>query len=459
MKVIDCTLREGNQSPNVIWGNRESYHISQGLVDYGVDCIEVGHPYASKLDRENVGIVTAANPNMSILAHARAVESDITAVKESGANWVGIFMATNKIARSFKFRNKSTDDILDQIEASIRYAKLLQLQVRFTLEDTSRTDLDLQIKAYERALRAGADRICYSDTVGILQPYQAASALAKLRNFFPTSSIEVHFHNDRGLALANALAVENYADWVSTSVNGIGERCGITDTIAYMSNLSFNERGTVSSEEIAKSRSLSQIVHAFGRNSVIDRAPIVGEFAFTHCSKLHRSAYKKSNRAYCWLPDFEGQAGHENVPLDLGELVKTDVEIEPGIENHLTTDSYYSIGQTCTVTQIKPSANDMHPFSDLKSLNCDSLFLLFGCEDGKSGLNAAVFLNGERFELQSPASLFVPSGVEYCFESFSGAGLVINHVLNAKKTRSLMNLRKPHIDFDTQPLSALVEQG
>mmetsp|Transcript_24066 Transcript_24066/g.44404 ORF Transcript_24066/g.44404 Transcript_24066/m.44404 type:complete len:460 (+) Transcript_24066:517-1896(+) len=458
MKIIDCTLREGNQSPHVTWGNKESYYISKGLIDCGVDCIEVGHPYASELDRSNVKIVTSANPGCSVLAHARAVESDVAAVQECGADWVGIFMATNDIARSFKFKNKSVDDILDQIEASIRFAKLLKLNVRFTLEDTSRTELDLQVKAYERALRAGADRICFSDTVGILDPVQAASALAKLRNFFPTSSIEVHFHNDRGLALANALAVEKYSDWVSTSVNGIGERCGITDTLAYKANLTFTASGNVPNQEISKARHLSEIVHAFGRNSMRDRAPIVGEYAFTHCSKLHRSAFEKSNRAYCWLPDFEGQSGHENKMPDLSEFVKSGIQLTTDaalVDGHANSGT---AGQSCTVTHVGAGKDEQHASASPKTLNCDSLFLLFGDEDGKEGLTATVVLNDQRFDIQSPASVFVPAGVEHHLDGLHGTGLLITQVLSSARASSLMNLEVPQANFGAQMAPELLER-
>ncbi|MCW1410836.1 MULTISPECIES: LeuA family protein [Rhizobium] len=314
-RLIDCTLREGAQAPNVVWRIDQSIAIARGLLEFGVDCIEAGHPSASNLEFDRTRALSQLRRDIPLLAHARAQIEDIRCVKAAGAEWVGIFAGVSEVSRNVKFRNRSLDEIIGLIETSIAFAKSIGLQVRFTLEDTSRTDWNLQGIAYRAAISKGADRICFSDTVGVLTPTEARLSLQRLKSTFSQTPIEVHFHNDRGLALANAVEVAPMVNWISTSVNGIGERCGITDTIAMRANLDFEQTRTLTADQVDLSRKLSDVVSALGRNTIEDRLPIVGRYAFTHCADLHIKAFEKDVNAYCWLKDFDGQNTHRNVAV------------------------------------------------------------------------------------------------------------------------------------------------
>ena len=198
--IIDCTLREGNQAHGAIFNEKTSVEIAQAIASLGIDIIEVGHPVCSELEMSRVKAVVKLNPPCEIMAHSRALEKDVQAAFESGASWVGIFAGVNDYSQKARIANHTKSEILDRVTKSIHLAKSLGLKVRYTVEDASRTSMDLLVEAYSVAIQAGADRICYSDTVGILEPADVTRNISLLRQQFPNCDIEVHFHDDRGLA-------------------------------------------------------------------------------------------------------------------------------------------------------------------------------------------------------------------------------------------------------------------
>ncbi|HEU4735148.1 MAG TPA: hypothetical protein VFT22_44960, partial [Kofleriaceae bacterium] len=232
-KIIDATLREGQQSPGVSFDIRQSIEIARMLEQLGVDIIECGHP-AAPGEAARARAVAAAI-DAPVLAHARATIGDVDAVADVGAQWVGIFCGVNPISLRTRLGGRTFDEVRGLITAAVAHARKRGLQVRYTVEDASRTPVPTLLGAYDAAIRAGAQRICYSDTVGAMTPAQMREGVAALRAAFPSIDIEIHAHDDRGLALANTLAaLEAGATWVSTTVNGIGERAGIVDLCLLM---------------------------------------------------------------------------------------------------------------------------------------------------------------------------------------------------------------------------------
>ena len=200
--------------------------------------IECGHPAVSAEERQRVEATIAAAEPIPVLCHARARRDDIDAAAATGAHWVGIFLGCNDITRRARVTGASADELLSMIDTSVRYAVGRGLRVRFTVEDASRTEQIMLERAYMTAIAAGADRICFADSVGVLEPAGATAAAQWLRAAFPGTDSEFHLHDDRGLATANALAaIDAGASWISCSVNGIGERSGVTGTFLLMTNL------------------------------------------------------------------------------------------------------------------------------------------------------------------------------------------------------------------------------
>jgi 2-isopropylmalate synthase len=310
VKIIDATLREGMQAPGVNFNADQSLYIARALAAIGVDMVECGHPLKSPEEMARVRALTSGNLGIPVLAHSRAKREDILAVAESGAQWVGVFVGINHTTRTARLRNCTVADILDIIRDSVSYAKSLGLKVRYTVEDASRTGMpDLQ-RAYAEAVDAGADRICFADTVGLLEPGDLKGIVKSLKLLFPSTDLEIHIHDDRGLAMACSLAaIDGGANWMSTSVNGIGERCGITDTLTLMANLHHRRARFIPEpgERAPSLRQVSQIVAEFSAQVVDARRPVGGENAFTHKARLHRLAMERDKDSYTWIsPDVIG---------------------------------------------------------------------------------------------------------------------------------------------------------
>lgn len=452
IKLIDSTLREGSQSTGVYFEIEEIRNIASMLDSFGVDCIEVGHPYCNIYEMEKTKAVTSLPLNALVLAHSRARISDVTAVKESGASWIGIFTGINPISLKNKFNSSSTDKIIERITESISYAKILGLKVRFTLEDASRTAPELKIKAFKTAIDAGADRICYSDTVGVLNTEQAKEELSHIRTHFPDIDIEVHFHDDRGLALANALSVKPYINWISCSVNGIGERCGITDTLALKANIMYENGKPWTVKETEKARLLSKMINAYSRSNRDERSPIVGKHAFTHCADLHIKAFEKDLNAYCWIRDYEGQKAYRNDRKTPEMYVNSNPKVISATElkyhrkgpgnRYVMMDSRIAanVKQYCIVREIDVYCNDYPSYVDTHVHHCDSLFIFLGDQLHYKGLQVAVELDNKEFILDSPASVFIPSGKKHSYRVIKGKGSFVNHVLSENYNESLLEL-------------------
>jgi 2-isopropylmalate synthase len=298
-KIIDATLREGNQSPNVRFTVEQSIEIASMLNAIDIEMIEIGHPSASPLEMERVRSVAGIFDPAKILSHARALQADVNAVAESGAKWVGIFAGINELSQKYRLNNRTKEQILELISLSVRGAKRLGLSVRYTVEDSSRTPFDLLSEAYETALRAGADRICFADTVGWLEPQETHRLIAAIKQRFD-ADLEVHFHDDRGLALSNSLAaIDAGANWISCSINGLGERCGITDTCSMLTNLRYRTgRVLVPFDRL---HDLSHRIAEISDSPPDARRPVIGKHAFLHTAKLHRDAMQRNSSTYTWM--------------------------------------------------------------------------------------------------------------------------------------------------------------
>lgn len=297
VRIIDATLREGAQAPGVQFSAEDAHHIASAISALGVDMIECGHPAAGRGERDRVKAARAAT-DLPILAHARARAEDIKAAADAGADWVGVFIGVNDLSRRVRLSQRVADDVSGHITGAITLAKDLGLSVRFTVEDASRTSHSNLEDAFGAAIEAGADRICWADTVGVSNPGSVNAVVQALKAAFPETPLELHLHDDRGLALANALSgVEAGADWIAATVNGIGERCGIVDTLQLLVNLQIEGRAGAVPQGAAIANARDIVAQATGLQVGPQRA-ITGAHAFTHTSHLHRKAAERDSAAY-----------------------------------------------------------------------------------------------------------------------------------------------------------------
>lgn len=301
VKILDTTLREGEQTPGVYFDPHIKRAIAEKLDQMGVDIIEAGHPAVSADIQDVVTQISSLGTKAKIGAHARSIKSDIDLALCCGVQFLGIFFCVSDERLAHKDLNIT--QAVFNIANTISYAKdnNPNLIIRYTPEDTVRSRWENVITASAEAVRAGADIISIADTTGYMIPgtirnfydfiHRFRDELAKL-DLYP--QIAVHCHNDRGLALANA--IDGYragADIIDASVLGLGERAGIVDMASLLAVLhsDFYDRSNWKLDLIPE---LYGMVSHYSGIPVPANFPIVGKNAFTHCAGIHTQAALKN---------------------------------------------------------------------------------------------------------------------------------------------------------------------
>jgi homocitrate synthase len=296
LEILDTTLREGEQTPYVNFTVDEKVEIARMLDCVGVEMIEAGDPSVSTNVARAIERIASLGLRAEIVAHSTATRSGIDRAKACGADRVAIFYATSKIHLDSKL-HKTEREALDIIQDHVCYAKSLGLNVRYTPEDASRTDFDYLVEVCNTAINAGADRISFADTLGIMQPHTMFERVSMLRKKLLPCKIDLHCHDDYGLALANAMAgIRAGADCIHTTVNGMGERTGIPDlaeTILAFHNLERTEKYNIQ-PLIELSGYLEKVSGFF----LAPNKPITGQNAFSHKSGVHTNGILKNPRTY-----------------------------------------------------------------------------------------------------------------------------------------------------------------
>jgi isopropylmalate/homocitrate/citramalate synthase len=299
--VHDSTLREGEQTPGVVFSIAEKLEIAKKLDEVGIPQIEAGFPAASEKQRKCVEALVDLNLDAQLSSFARAKKEDIDVVADVGADGIVVSLSISPYHRQDKFKGMTKEAYLEKLEEMISYAESYGLYVIYSAEDTTReNDLDFLKKAYKTAEDAGADRARVVDTLGCAGPNGMAFMVKEIGSVV-NIPIEVHCHNDLGLALASSLAsIEAGASTVSTSVNGIGERAGITKTEEIIPVLHMLY-GT-SSFELKQLTSLSQLVERISGIKMPPHKPFTGNNVNAHSSGIHQHGVLVNPYTYEFYP-------------------------------------------------------------------------------------------------------------------------------------------------------------
>lgn len=286
--ILDSTLREGEQTPGVTFSVQEKLVIARLLDEFGVTIIEAGHPAVSEDICRGIKEISKQGLNAEILAHCRALREDIDLARACDVDWVGIFFCVSdrRIEQQFRLNLSKAIELITNV---IDYAKCHGLKVRYTPEDTVRTDYTSIVRVSRAAVEAGADRISIADTVGAMTPTRMYEFVTRLKSDVKVQ-LNVHCHNDLGLATANALAAyEAGVTTIDVSVNGLGERTGITPLAEFCLALHclYHEQNPWKLKLLPK---ISQTVSEFSGIPIPLTCPVVGENAFRHNAGLHVAA-------------------------------------------------------------------------------------------------------------------------------------------------------------------------
>ncbi|MDH5816470.1 MAG: homocitrate synthase [Candidatus Nezhaarchaeota archaeon] len=285
--IVDTTLREGEQTPGVNFTVDEKLEIARALDSIGVHMIEAGDPNVSKDVYQAVKLIAREGLSAEILAHCRANIRDIDKAISCDVDRVAIFLGvTDTKLRSM---GMTEDEAIEKVVSAVEYAKSHGVRVRFTAEDGTRARYDFLVRICKAAVEAGADRISLPDTVGVMTPWKIKELFERVTKDVVGAEFDCHCHNDLGMAVANALAaLEGGATGVHVTVNGIGERAGITslETISVALKVLYN----IEVVRLDKLPWISALVERLSGVVVPPHAPIVGENAFSHKGGVHIAA-------------------------------------------------------------------------------------------------------------------------------------------------------------------------
>src|SRR5918911_223333 len=298
IRILDSTLREGEQHPGVSITKKQRIQVAWMLDSFGVDQIEIS-PIVSPDHFEATKTIIKQGLKADILTHVRAMKSDVDVAISCGASWIATYMGISDIHLSTKLKITREDAKIRALEVA-DYINAHGLKARFTMEDASRTDPVFLIEMCKEMNRRGIERISIPDTVGIMRPRGMYNLVKMVHDSIDTSktSLDVHCHNDVGLALANALAgCEAGADQIHTTIDGFGERTGIPSLAeaAVALTLIYNSNNNL---RLHMLRDLSKTIAEYVNLQIPESKPVVGDSAYKHKAGTHLAAILRNPSAY-----------------------------------------------------------------------------------------------------------------------------------------------------------------
>ncbi len=293
VQFLDTTLRDGEQAPGVSLSPDQKVEIARKLDRAGVSVIEAGSACTGAGERETISRVSKENLDARVTSFCRGLERDIDLAIDCDVDGVNLVVPASERHIERKV-GTSRGGVIETTVSLVEYAREHGLWVEVLGEDGSRADPDFLTELMGKALDAGADRVCYCDTVGYATPEHTGNVVSALSELGPTST---HVHDDLGMAVTNALvSVRAGADLVHATVNGIGERAG---------NVALEEVAIALSEGYGVSTVDTTVLYDLARTVAdatgIPLAPnkaVVGENAFTHESGIHTDGQLKDDAMY-----------------------------------------------------------------------------------------------------------------------------------------------------------------
>ncbi|KAL8160367.1 hypothetical protein V2J09_001904 [Rumex salicifolius] len=342
VRVLDTTLRDGEQTLGVNFSPDQKLEIAGQLACLGVDAIEAGFPAASPETCEvvkHIALTVGSGRNMALEVHvpvinvlSRCVRADIDssweAVREAKHPRITLFIATSEIHMKHKLR-KTREQVLKILKDSLLYARSLGINdVAFGAEDASRSEKEFIYKVFEEAIEAEAKTLILADTVGYMFPnewFRFTADVYKNVRGIENVVVSTHCHNDLGLATANTLAaVEAGARQVEGTINGIGERAGNAALEEVIMGIKCRGQDLLHGLHTGINTRLlgptCQMVEEYSGLALQPNKPIVGANIFSHASGIHQDGVLKHRGTYeIMSPEDIGKSRSNNFGIVLGK--------------------------------------------------------------------------------------------------------------------------------------------
>jgi len=303
--LLDTTLRDGVQSVLPRYPSlEEKLRLMEMMIDLGIGAFDVGFPVSNARHRRHtqklVECAAARNPNVRLTCLARSRTSDVEAIADV-AQAAGVQMEALVFVASSPIRllveQWDVGEMVKWASEAIDFALKQGLTVNFACEDATRSEPETLKVLHTAALEHGATRFTIPDTVGICNVVSAARIVTFLRQEVIQGrpiGIDWHGHNDRGLAVANALAALSAgADCVHTTLLGIGERSGNVDLESMLANLHPLCGDCYRLDLLPE---LAGYASAVLGEPISARHPMIGKHVYSTAAGIHGAALLKARR-------------------------------------------------------------------------------------------------------------------------------------------------------------------
>jgi len=303
VEIMDCTLRDGEQTSGVSFLPHEKLVIARKLLsEVNVDRIEVASARVSQGEKEAVGMICRYAKSIGKLDRVEVlgfVDGNLSVdwILSCGGRVINL-LVKGSLRHCTQQLHKSPEEHLDDICSVLRYAEQKQVAVNLYLEDWSNGMKDSPEYVYQivDTLRSyPIQRFMLPDTLGIMNPLQVIEYFRKMVKRYPELHFDYHAHNDYDLAVSNSLAaVLAGASGLHVTVNGLGERSGNAPLASVQAILKDHFHAQTNIDE-SRLNEISRLVEGYSGIAVAPNQPIVGDNVFTQVAGGHADGDSKNN--------------------------------------------------------------------------------------------------------------------------------------------------------------------